>query len=283
MNTLTQEEADVILHKGTEAPFTGEYVHHQATGVYTCRQCGSPLYSSDDKFESSCGWPSFDDELPGAVVKSLDSDGVRTEITCATCGGHLGHVFVGEHLTDKNIRHCVNSVSMKFIPGVTEADNKKIVLAGGCFWGLQDLLRKQKGVVNTQVGYTGGHVLHPTYENHDGHAEAVEITYDPKMTSYKQLLDFFFQIHNPTTLNHQGNDKGTSYRSAIFYGNEEEKQEAENFIDIVNASGRFKDPVITSLEPLEIFYPAEEYHQDYLQKNPGGYTCHAIYFDSYLQ
>lgn len=282
MNTLTQEEADVIIHKGTEAPFTGEYVHHQATGVYTCRQCGSPLYNSDDKFESSCGWPSFDDELPGAVVKSLDRDGVRTEITCATCGGHLGHVFLGEQLTDKNIRHCVNSISMKFVPGVTQEDYKKIVLAGGCFWGLQDLIRKQKGVITTQVGYTGGHVLHPTYENHDGHAEAVEITYDPKVTSCKKLLDFFFQIHNPTTLNQQGNDRGTSYRSAIFYGNEEEKQEAENFIDIVNASGRFRDPVVTSLEPLDIFYPAEEYHQDYLEKNPGGYTCHAIYFDSYL-
>jgi peptide-methionine (S)-S-oxide reductase len=160
--------------------------------------------------------------------------------------------------------------------------NKKIVLAGGCFWGLEDLIRSQPGVVTTEVGYTGGQNENPTYENHPGHAEAVEIEYDSAKTSYKKLLDFFFQIHNPTTLNQQGNDRGTSYRSAIFYGNEEEKKEGEDFIDIVNKSKRWKDPVVTALEPLGIFYKAEAYHQDYLQKNKGGYTCHAIYFDSYL-
>lgn len=160
---------------------------------------------------------------------------------------------------------------------------KKIILAGGCFWGLQDLIRKQKGVIKTQVGYTGGSIKNPTYENHEGHAEAVEIEYDENITSYKKLLDFFFQIHNPTTLNQQGNDKGTSYRSAVFYGNEEEKIEAEEFINIVNKSGRWEDPVVTTLEQFTEFWPAEEYHQDYLQKNPGGYTCHAIYFDSYLK
>ena len=159
---------------------------------------------------------------------------------------------------------------------------KKIILAGGCFWGLQDLIREQKGVIKTKVGYTGGSIENPTYENHEGHAEAVEIEYDDSITSYKKMLDFFFQIHNPTTLNQQGNDIGTSYRSAIFYGNEEEKKEALDFIDIVNKSKRWKDPVITTLEPFKKFYVAEDYHQDYLQKNPGGYTCHAIWFDSYL-
>ena len=160
---------------------------------------------------------------------------------------------------------------------------KKAVFAGGCFWGLEDLIRKQKGVVNTTVGYTGGSVENPTYENHEGHAEAVEIGYGDTQTSYKSLLDFFFQIHNPTTLDQQGNDMGTSYRSAIFYANEEERKEAENFIDIVNGSKRWKDPVVTTLELFTKFYPAEDYHQDYLVKNPGGYTCHAIYFDSYLK
>ena len=160
---------------------------------------------------------------------------------------------------------------------------KKAVLAGGCFWGLEDLIRKQKGVTNTTVGYTGGHVLNPTYYNHEGHAEAVEIEYDDTQTSYKKVLDFFFQIHNPTILNQQGNDKGTSYRSAIFYANEQEKKEGEDFIKIVNDSKRWKDPVVTTLELLVKFYPAEEYHQDYLEKNPAGYTCHAIYFDSYLK
>jgi peptide-methionine (S)-S-oxide reductase len=159
---------------------------------------------------------------------------------------------------------------------------KKIVIAGGCFWGLQDLIRSQPGVVSSQVGYTGGKVDNPMYENHEGHAEAVEITYDTELTSYQKLLDFFFQIHNPTTLNQQGNDRGTSYRSAVFYGNDEEKQEAADFIQLVNDSKRWKDPVVTTLEPLTHFFPAEEYHQDYLQKHPGGYTCHAIYFDSYL-
>ena len=160
---------------------------------------------------------------------------------------------------------------------------KKIILAGGCFWGMQELIRKQDGVVETRVGYTGGSAVNPSYENHEGHAEAVEITYDSEKTSYKKLLDFFFQIHDPTTLNQQGNDVGSSYRSAIFYGSEEERKEGEDFIDIVNKSGRWKDPVVTTLEPFTIFYPAEDYHQDYLQKNPKGYTCHAIYFDSYLK
>lgn len=159
---------------------------------------------------------------------------------------------------------------------------KKIVLAGGCFWGLQDLLRSQPGVVRTAVGYTGGTNEDPTYEYHPGHAEAVEIEYDPTKTSYKKLLDFFFQIHNPTTLNQQGNDKGASYRSAIFYGNGEEKKEGEAFIEIVNTSKRWKNPVVTTLESLGVFYNAEEHHQDYLQKHKGGYTCHAIWFESYL-
>jgi len=159
---------------------------------------------------------------------------------------------------------------------------KKIVLAGGCFWGMQELIRKEPGVVATRVGYTGGAVVDPTYENHEGHAEAIEIEYDSERTSYKSLLDFFFQIHDPTTLNRQGNDRGTSYRSAIFYGNDEEKKQAEDFIGLVNKSGRWKNPVVTTLEPLGEFYPAEDYHQDYLQKNPGGYTCHSIRFGSYL-
>src|SRR3989344_5245690 len=158
---------------------------------------------------------------------------------------------------------------------------KKAVFAGGYFWGLENLIRKQEGVVNTTVGYAGGSVDNPTYENHSGHAEAVEIEYDDTKTNYKKLLDFFFQIHNPTTLNRQGNDVGDSYRSAIFYGNEEEKKLGEEFIKIVDDSKRWKYQVVTTLESLKKFYPAENYHQDYLVKNPGGYTCHAIYFDSY--
>ncbi|OJI09153.1 peptide-methionine (S)-S-oxide reductase [bacterium CG10_49_38] len=160
---------------------------------------------------------------------------------------------------------------------------KKTVLGGGCFWGLQDLIRERLGVIKTTVGYCGGQVENPTYKNHQGHAEAVEIEYDDSQTSFKKLLDFFFQIHNPTTLNRQGNDIGSSYRSVIFYQDEQEKQIALDFIQIVNDSKRWPGPVVTTLEPLVKFYPAEDYHQDYLQKNPDGYTCHAIWFDSYLK
>lgn len=159
---------------------------------------------------------------------------------------------------------------------------KKAVLGGGCFWGMQQLIRKEPGVVNSTVGYCGGKITNPTYDNHEGHAEVVEIEYDIKKTSFLKILDLFFQIHDPTTLNRQGNDKGDSYRSVIFYSNKEEKKEAGNFIDIVNESGRWQMPVITTLEPLKNFYKAEDYHQDYLLKYPEGYTCHYKRFDSYL-
>ena len=163
------------------------------------------------------------------------------------------------------------------------SEQKTAIIAGGCFWGLEDLVRKQPGVMDTEVGYTGGQNDHPTYQRHPGHAEALKVTYDPAVTSYRHILDFFFQIHNPTTLNQQGNDRGTSYRSAIFYKDEQEKQTAQEMIEIVNHSGRWPNPVVTTLEPLTQFWPAEAYHQDYLVKNVGGYTCHRIYFDSYLQ
>lgn len=159
---------------------------------------------------------------------------------------------------------------------------RKAYIAGGCFWGLEDLIRELPGVVDTEAGYTGGKNENPTYENHPGHVEALEVTYDDEKLDYKHLLDFFFQIHNPTTLNQQGNDKGTSYRSAIFYQSEDEKQIAAEMVEVVNESERWPDSVVTSLEAFTKFWPAEDYHQDYLQKNPGGYTCHSIYFDSYL-
>lgn len=159
---------------------------------------------------------------------------------------------------------------------------KKIHLGGRCFWGLQELFRKLPGVVQTRVGYSGGNAKDPTYENHEGHAEVLEIEYDTKKTSYTKMLDFFFQIHDPTTLNRQGNDRGISYRSVIFYNNKTEKETAKEFIDIVNKSGRWKNKVVTTLEPLEMFYLAEDYHQDYLQKYPDGYTCHFIRLGSYL-
>lgn len=161
--------------------------------------------------------------------------------------------------------------------------NKIAYLAGGCFWGMEDLFKKRDGVIEINVGYTGGDNDNPTYENHPGHAEALEIIYDPAKTDFRHLLDFFFQIHNPTTINRQGNDVGTSYRSAIFYQNDQEKKQAEDFIEIVNKSKRWDNPVVTTIEPFKKFHKAEDYHQDYLEKNPGGYSCHLIYFDSYLK
>ncbi|MBM3618413.1 MAG: peptide-methionine (S)-S-oxide reductase MsrA [Alphaproteobacteria bacterium] len=157
---------------------------------------------------------------------------------------------------------------------------RKLILAGGCFWGMEELIRSQPGVVDTRVGYTGGHLENPKYDDtHDsksGHAEAVEITYDPSETSLRELLYFFFQIHDPTTLNRQGNDRGTQYRSAIFYADEEEKSIAEQVISEVDASGKWPGKVATTLEPLGVFYEGEDYHQDYLQKHPNGYTCHWV-------
>ncbi len=164
-----------------------------------------------------------------------------------------------------------------------ETNIKTIYLGGGCFWGLEDMFRNFKGVVDTKVGYAGGEVENPTYENHKGHAEVIKVDYDSNIVSFKELLDLFFRVHNPTTLNRQGNDIGDSYRSVIFYQNEEELNEAKEIIDLVNRSGKWENPVVTTLEKFEKFNLAEEYHQDYLVKNPGGYTCHELYFnDSFI-
>jgi peptide-methionine (S)-S-oxide reductase len=152
----------------------------------------------------------------------------------------------------------------------------KAILAGGCFWGMQDLIRKQRGVISTRVGYTGGDVPDATYRNHGTHAEAIEIEYDPALVSYRELLEFFFQIHDPSTLNRQGNDLGTSYRSAIFYLDEEQKAVAEDTIADVNASGLWPGKVVTEVLPAGPFWEAEPEHQDYLEKYPNGYTCHFI-------
>lgn len=161
---------------------------------------------------------------------------------------------------------------------------KTAIFAGGCFWGMEELFRDpHEGLIDTETGYTGGINDNPTYKNHPGHAEALQVTYDDTKITYRELLDFFFRVHNPTTLNQQGNDRGTAYRSAIFYQTDEEKAAAEAFIEVVNESARWEDQVVTTLEPFTRFWPAEDYHQDYLQKNPEGYTCHAIRFDSYLE
>ena len=273
-NKLSPEEQAVILHKATERPFTGEYVNTKEKGTYVCRQCNAPLYRSEDKFESHCGWPSFDDEIPGAVKRIPDADGRRTEIVCANCGGHLGHVFLNEGFTSKNVRHCVNSVSMKFIP----AKKKKMetaYFASGCFWGTEYHFMKAKGVLETTVGYMGGHTPHPTYKEvctgTTGHAETTEVVFDPTQTSYEELVKLYFETHDFTQVGGQGPDIGDQYRSVIFYTSDEQKQMAEKYIKILGDKG-YK--VATILEKAPEFWSAEDYHQEYYDKKNGSPYCH---------
>lgn len=271
---LSEAEKRVIIEKGTERPFTGKYDNFFEFGVYACRNCGVPLYVSDDKFNAGCGWPSFDDSIPGAVSQSTDSDGRRTEVTCTNCGAHLGHVFSGEKHTEKNIRHCVNSISMVFEH--QDGENiKRAVFAGGCFWGVEELFKKQKGVLAAVSGYTGGKVDNPSYREvcsgKTGHVEAVEILYNPKQTDFETLSKYFLEIHDPTQKNRQGPDIGEQYRSVIFYFNESQKTAAQKLLDILRSKGY---EVQTQLLQFTKFWNAEPYHQSYYENNGKEPYCH---------
>ncbi len=275
LNPLTSEEKYVILDKGTEKPFSGKYYNHFAPGFYVCRQCGAPLYRSDDKFKSACGWPSFDDKLSGAVKEVLDPDGRRIEITCAGCDAHLGHVFTGEKLTPKNTRHCVNSISMAFEP----LDSDKLgraIFAGGCFWGVEYYLQRAPGVIAVISGYIGGNAEYPDYklvcQGNTGHAEAVEVVYDKTKTDFEKLAKLFLEIHDPTQLDRQGPDIGSQYRSAIFYINDKQKKTAEDLVEILKKKGL---NVVTAVEAAKKFWPAEEYHQNYYNRKNSMPYCHS--------
>jgi peptide methionine sulfoxide reductase msrA/msrB len=274
-NKLTPEEERVIVHKGTERPFAGEYDKFNEAGTYVCKRCNAPLYRSQDKFDSGCGWPSFEDEIPGAVKRTLDADGARTEITCVRCGAHLGHVFLGERLTQKDTRHCVNSISLNFIPASQEAQTDTAYFAGGCFWGTEYLLRKQPGVISTRVGYMGGHTEQPTYKQvctgKTGHAETLEVIFDPSKTAYETLARHFFEIHDPTQVNRQGPDVGDQYRSAVFYRDENQKQITLKLVGLLKEGG-YK--VVTQVTQAGPFWVAEEYHQDYYEHNGKEPYCH---------
>lgn len=281
LNFLTKEEERVILEKGTEKPFEGEYDAFFEDGLYLCRRCDAPLYESKNKFDAKCGWPSFDDEVKGSIKRKVDADGKRSEVLCSKCGAHLGHIFTGENLTSKNLRHCVNSVSLRFIPRNFLEDEENIaVFSGGCFWSVNAIFSTLKGVASAISGYAGGYTKNPTYEEvktgETGYAESVKIIYDPEIITYKDLLEIFFYVHNPTILNRQGDDTGSQYRSAIFYKTLSQKEDAEKKIKELEDKKIFQDKIVTEVNPLIEFYSAEEYHQKYFEKNPSATYCQLI-------
>ena len=281
LNKLSAFEKNVIVKKGTERAFSGKYVNTTKQGVYKCKVCGSALYKSDDKFISHCGWPSFDDAVPGAIKEVPDSDGRRIEIVCATCSAHMGHIFKGEGYTKKNTRHCVNSASLQFSKAkvlkkkLVTSNLKKAYFAGGCFWGVEYYLEKIPGVKEVISGFMGGHVKNPGYyevvRKKTGHLETVEVIYDPSKVSYEILAKTFFEIHDPTQKNGQGPDLGSQYLSAVFVSTPEEKKTIENLIGILEGKGL---KIATKVLPKAPFYSAEEYHQNHYERKGGKPYCH---------
>ncbi len=301
---LTPLQFKVTQNEGTETPFKNEYWDNHKAGLYVDVVSGEPLFSSLDKFDSGTGWPSFTRTLAPENIKEKTDRSfftTRTEVRSKHADSHLGHVFP-DGPKPTGLRYCMNSASMRFVPaedlekqgygqyaalfassgapaGKKPTGKKETAtLAGGCFWGMQEIIRKLPGVLGSEVGYTGGHLENPkyddTHESKSGHAESIQLSFDPGVMSYEVLLGYFFRMHDPTTPNRQGNDVGTQYRSAIFYHTDEQRATAEKVKAAVEKSGKWKRPVSTEIVPFKKWWPAEGYHQDYLEKNPGGYTCH---------
>jgi peptide methionine sulfoxide reductase msrA/msrB len=297
---LTPEQYRVTRQCGTEPPFRNAYWDHHEPGLYVDVVSGEPLFASTDKFDSGTGWPSFTRPVAPNVeaVRDASHGMVRTEVRSRAGGSHLGHLFDDGPPDRGGQRYCINSAALRFVPAsrleaegygqfaalfapAAATGREVAVLAGGCFWGMQDLLRRIPGVLETEVGYTGGWLANPRYDDtHDsasGHAEAVRVVFDPARLSYEELLErWFFRMHDPTTPDRQGNDRGTQYRSAIFYADERQRAAAEAVKARVQASGRWKGTIVTTLEPAGAWYRAEPEHQDYLERNPGGYSCHYL-------
>ena len=284
--TLDAQEQEVLLGKGTEAPFCGALLNNREKGTYTCRLCGLPLFRSETKFESGTGWPSFFQPVDEAHIhreRDASHGMVRTEAQCSRCRSHLGHVFDdGPPPTD--LRFCLNSNALRFyaegapLPAESQpVSTKTAYFAGGCFWGVEDRFQNVTGVVDAVSGYMGGTLPDPSYRQvcsgNTGHAEAVRVTYDPKRVSYRQLLECFFALHDPTQLDRQGPDVGSQYRSAVFATDHEQLEQAKAYIDELQKSARFGGRrIVTRVGPADKFYEAEEYHQDYYARRGGSCT-----------
>ncbi len=292
---LTPQQYSCTQEEGTEKPFANAYWNHKEDGIYVDIVSGEPLFSSQDKFDSGSGWPSFTrpiDDVPLTLKTDTKLGMSRTEVRSKLADSHLGHVFDdGPGPTRK--RFCINSASLRFVP-IAEMSKQGYgkylfaferkrgweiaTLAGGCFWGLEHLLLNTPGVIETQVGYSGGSLEYATYSKvkhgNTGHAETVQVLFDPKKLSYEDLLFRFFSIHDPTTLNQQGNDKGSQYRSAVFFHNDEQAAAAKRALERVEKSKKWKKPVVTEVARFSSFWRAEDEHQKYLVRNPNGYSCH---------
>lgn len=275
--SLNHEEKAILLNGATEAPFSQTKFSHNdlKKGTFLCRLCGLALFRAESYFSSGCGWPSFDESLQNNVSQRPDKDGRRTEITCARCSGHLGHVFRGESFTPKNTRHCVNALSLDFAESFAVLDTEEGIFAGGCFWGVEALFKKLEGVVAVISGYCGGTINNPSYQDictgKSGHYEAVRVLFDKAKLSYENLCQYFFEIHDFSQKNGQGPDIGSQYKSAIFYYNDEQKLRAEKTVKILQE----KDfSVASKILPVSIFWRAEEEHQNYYERKQTEPYCH---------